>query len=107
MGALDRLSKIGGAANLDSGAMLALPAPGPKRSTALVQWMPPLTQDEYKVSPTYMRPLMRPPTTVMLPLRGFACDCEAWKGSKSRWVVESSGRSECENVKCRSEKGQT
>ena len=73
---------------LTSGERLALPAPG-KQSTALVMYMPPLTPDEW-LHRQEEKPwlLMRPPTVVILPLEGYACDCAAWR-DKCRWEVQA------------------
>ena len=82
-----RLSTRGAASRLDSGETFALPPPGAAgaASTSLVEWMAPLSADEWKRSkPEAGRLLMRPPTVLTLPLAGFACDCAAWKG---QWEV--------------------
>ena len=82
-----RLARMGAAAALDSGARLALPAhDGQAGSTALVPAgavMPALTEEEWR--PKEPGLLMRPPTALTLPLRGFACDCRAW--APAGWEV--------------------
>ena len=83
-----RLSRRSGAAALDSGKALALPAPGAAPSTALVPYMPPLTTQEWARKDGEL--LMRPPTVLTLPLRGFACDCASWAEADGQglWEVE-------------------
>lgn len=68
-----RLVRRGAAAALDAGEV---PAPGPAASTALASYMPLLTAQEWERKEPGL--LMRPPTVLTLPLRGFACDCASW-----------------------------
>jgi hypothetical protein len=74
-----RMLRKSAAAALDSGKRLALPAPGPARSTAIVPYMPQLNPAEWELAADHGL-LMRPPTVLMLPLHGFTCNVDSWSG---------------------------
>ena len=78
-----RLSRRGAAAALDAGAHLGLPPPGPQ-STAMVLYMPPLVSADWQRA-SEAPLLMRPPTVLSLPLRGYACDYGSLGESGASW----------------------
>ena len=88
-----RLQTQGAAADLASGATMALPPPG-AQATAIMPFEPGfgfLTKEEWRLDDErkgakrkIRRLLMRPPTVLELPLRGYGCDVASWSGEWPR-----------------------